>query len=239
MTGSVRERLTLVAEVQLADCREHAWLLEVGGVRPWLGPHVAERYEWQLSAVEGTGLDDIEMDQTVTLVAGFATNVARSEHDVRRAERESGMTDLEWWEINVGPLTEVMSHREYPSPAASAPLPARPTRPGPTRGVSSSSGCRASSTGSRRTSPPGPDGTRVGQSGCLSVTACGMSHVPRRRSGPFRGACAYGRAALYPPTPGHTSEEVRYPCGRACPGRRCHPRPRQRRRRPDPDSRQR
>ena len=114
MTGSVRERLTLVAEVQLADCREHAWLLEVGGVRPWLGPHVAERYEWQLSAVEGTGLDDIEMDQTVTLVAGFAANVARSEHDVRRAERESGMTDLEWWEINVGPLTEVMSHRKYP-----------------------------------------------------------------------------------------------------------------------------
>ena len=114
MTGSVRERLTLVAEVQLADCREHAWLLEVGGVRPWLGPHVADRYEWQLSAVEGIGLGDVEMDQTVTLVAGFAANVARSEHHVRRAERESGMTDLEWWEANAGPLGEVMGHREYP-----------------------------------------------------------------------------------------------------------------------------
>ena len=73
-------------------------------MRAWLGPHSADRYEWQLSAVEGIGLDDIEMDQTVTLVSGFATNVARSEHEVRRAERESGMTELEWWEANAGPL---------------------------------------------------------------------------------------------------------------------------------------
>ena len=57
---------------------------------PWLGPNVADRYEWQLSAVEGVGLDDIEMDQTVTLVAGFAANVARAEHAVRQAERQSG-----------------------------------------------------------------------------------------------------------------------------------------------------
>src|SRR5690606_16768275 len=71
MTGTLRERLRLVAEVQLADCREHPWLLDVTGVRPWLGPHVGDRYEWQLSAVEGVGLDDVEMDQTVTLVVGF------------------------------------------------------------------------------------------------------------------------------------------------------------------------
>ena len=84
-------------------------------MRPWLGPErVADRYEWQLSAVEGVGLDDVEMDQTVTLVVGFAANVARSEHAVRRAERESGTTDLEWWEANVGPLGEVMAHRDYP-----------------------------------------------------------------------------------------------------------------------------
>ena len=153
MTGSVRERLRLVAEVQLADCREHPWLLEVDGVRPWLGPHVADRYEWQLSAVEGIGLDDVEMDQTVTLVAAFATNVARSEHDVRRAERESGLTDLEWWEVNAGPLGEVMAHREYPI-AGRVGAGRRRGLPGRHRpaAASSSSGWSASSTGSRRTS---------------------------------------------------------------------------------------
>ena len=114
MTGDLRARLRLVAEIQLGDCRAHPWLLDVSGVRPWLGPNVADRYEWQLSAVEGIGLPDVEMDQTVTLVAGFAANVARAEHAVRVAERESGLTDLEWWEANSGELGEVMAHREYP-----------------------------------------------------------------------------------------------------------------------------
>jgi len=114
MGGSLRERLRLVAQVQLADGREHGWLLDVTGVRPWLGPGVGDRYEWQLSAVEGVGLDDVEMDQAVTLVAGFAANVARSEHAVRAAEKESGVTDLEWWEANAGPLGEFTAHRDYP-----------------------------------------------------------------------------------------------------------------------------
>jgi AcrR family transcriptional regulator len=114
MEGDLRTRLRLVAEVQLADCRAHPWLLDVAGLRPWLGPHAADRYEWQLAAVDGTGLSDVEMDQTVTLVAGFAANVARAEHAVRVAERESGLTDLEWWEANSGELGEVMAHRDYP-----------------------------------------------------------------------------------------------------------------------------
>jgi AcrR family transcriptional regulator len=114
MTGTLRERLRLVAQVQLADCREHPWLLDVNGLRPWLGPNVGDRYEWQLSAVEGVGLDDVEMDQTITLVVGFAANVARSEHAVRQAEKESGVTDLEWWEANAGPLGEFTARRDYP-----------------------------------------------------------------------------------------------------------------------------
>jgi AcrR family transcriptional regulator len=114
MAGDLRARLRLVAEIQLADCRAHPWLLDVTGVRPWLGPNAADRYEWQLSAVEGVGLPDVEMDQTVTLVAGFATNVARAEHAVTIAERESGLTDLEWWEANSAELGAVMAHRDYP-----------------------------------------------------------------------------------------------------------------------------
>ncbi|GAA4380114.1 TetR/AcrR family transcriptional regulator [Nocardioides caricicola] len=114
LTGDLRARLTQVAEVQLADWRAHPWLLDVVGVRPWLGPHAADRYEWQLSAVEGVGLDDIEMDQTITLVVGFATNVVRAEHAVRQAERQSGQTDLEWWEANSDELGRVMAGRDYP-----------------------------------------------------------------------------------------------------------------------------
>jgi hypothetical protein len=75
---------------------------------------MADRYEWQLSAVDGVGLDDLEMDQTVALLVGFATQIARAEHEVKRAERESGLTDLEWWEANADTLGELTAHRPYP-----------------------------------------------------------------------------------------------------------------------------
>lgn len=114
MKGRLRDRLRLVAEVQLEDTRAHPWLLDISGVRPWLGPNVGDRYEWQLSSVEGVGLGDVEMDQAVTLVVGFAANVVRSEQAVRLAEKESGASDLEWWEANAGPLGEFTAHRDYP-----------------------------------------------------------------------------------------------------------------------------
>lgn len=114
MEGDLPTRLRLVAEVQLADCRTHPWLLDVAGLRPWLGPNAADRYEWQLAAVDGIGLSDVEMDQTVTLVAGFAANVARAEHAVQVAERESGLSDLEWWEANSEELGRMMAGRDYP-----------------------------------------------------------------------------------------------------------------------------
>lgn len=110
----LRARLENVARVQYDDCRAHPWLLEVTGVRAWLGPHVADRYEWQLAAVEGIGLDDIEMDQTVTLLASFGTGIARAEQAVRQAERETGMTDAAWWEANHEALGEVMAGKEFP-----------------------------------------------------------------------------------------------------------------------------
>ena len=112
--GDLRERLELVARVQYEDCHNHPWLLEVSGVRAWLGPHMADRYEWQLGAVEGIGLDDIEMDQAVTLLASFASGIVRAEQAVRQAERESGLTDAQWWEANHEALGEVMAGHDYP-----------------------------------------------------------------------------------------------------------------------------
>ena len=57
---------------------------------------------------------DFPPKKPVTLVVGFATNIARAEHAVRQAERQSGMTDLEWWEDNAEELGRVMAAREYP-----------------------------------------------------------------------------------------------------------------------------
>ncbi len=114
LPADLRARLRMVAEVAAADLRAHPWLLEVSGLRPWLGPHAGDRYEWQLGALEGIGLEDLEMDQTVALLAGFAANIVRAEQEVVRTERESGMSELEWWEANVEELGEVMTYRSYP-----------------------------------------------------------------------------------------------------------------------------
>lgn len=110
----LRRRLAQVAEVSHAEYDAHPWLLEVAGLRAWLGPHAADRYEWQLQAVDGLGLSDIEMDQTVALLDSSAASAVRARQEVRLAERHSGTTELEWWEANAGPLGELMAGRDYP-----------------------------------------------------------------------------------------------------------------------------
>ena len=113
-SDDVRRRLESVAESAYAELNAHPWLLEVDGLRAWLGPHVAERYEWQLSAVDGLGLSDVEMDQSVVLLEGIAVTAVRSRHDVVSAERRSGRTELEWWEANAAAMAELVGDRRFP-----------------------------------------------------------------------------------------------------------------------------
>ncbi len=110
----LRTRLRAVAESAYDECNAHPWLLEVDGLRAWLGPGAAERYEWQLAAVDGIGLSDVDMDQAVTLLLGIASTAARAVHVVRAAERRSGQTELEWWEANAEALGEAMAGRDFP-----------------------------------------------------------------------------------------------------------------------------
>lgn len=110
----VRRRLEAVAESAYAEYVAHPWLLEADGLRAWLGPHAVERYEWQLGAVEGLGLTEVEMDQAVALLDGIAATAARARHTVVAAERRSGQTELEWWQCNAAALEEAMSGREFP-----------------------------------------------------------------------------------------------------------------------------
>ncbi|MFD6448214.1 TetR/AcrR family transcriptional regulator [Promicromonospora sp. NPDC060204] len=114
MPDDLRERMALVARFHYEECRQHPWLLEVSGLRAWVGPGASDLYEWQLSAIEGAGLDDIEMDQTVALLIGFAGNVARAQEAIRAEERASGMTQADWWAANADELGVVMAGREYP-----------------------------------------------------------------------------------------------------------------------------
>lgn len=114
MPDDVRERLALVARTHYETCRAHPWLLDVLALQNGIGPGASDLYEWQLSAVDGIGLTDLEMDQAVAVLTGFAANIARSQVRMRAAERASGMSEAEWWEANAEELGRLMAGRAYP-----------------------------------------------------------------------------------------------------------------------------
>ncbi|WP_344100182.1 TetR/AcrR family transcriptional regulator [Myceligenerans crystallogenes] len=114
MPDDVRERLALVARTHYETCSEHPWLLDAMVLQNGIGPGASDLYEWQLSAVEGIGLTDLEMDQAVAVLAGFAGNIARSQVRMRAAERASGMSEAEWWEANAPELGRLTAGRRYP-----------------------------------------------------------------------------------------------------------------------------
>jgi AcrR family transcriptional regulator len=113
-TGDWRERLTGVARHQWDECHRHPWLLQVESSRPWIGPNGCDRYEWQLAAVDGIGLSDIDMDQVITMVGAFTAGAARASVLAHHTVEESGISDLEWWEANSPILERVMPPGAYP-----------------------------------------------------------------------------------------------------------------------------
>lgn len=112
--GSLRDRMIGVARQMWDEFHRHPWLLQVENSRPWLGPNVSDRYEWQLAAIEGAGFTDLEMDQVVTLLSGFTAAAARASVDALRTAARSGMSDAEWWAINAPVLERVMPAAAYP-----------------------------------------------------------------------------------------------------------------------------
>lgn len=114
LTGDLRQRLHTVARHQWDEAHRHPWLLQVDNSRPWIGPNGSDRYEWQLTAVEGAGFTDLEMDQIVTLISGFTASAAKASIEARQAVDRSAMTDAQWWEINAPVLERVMPAGAYP-----------------------------------------------------------------------------------------------------------------------------
>ena len=110
----LRARLEGVARRQWEGYGRHAWLLQVDSSRPALGPNVSRLWEWQLAAVDGFGLSEVDHDQIVTLVVGFVTGPARTRLDAARTHEESGMGDPEWWAIAGPALAAVMPSDQFP-----------------------------------------------------------------------------------------------------------------------------
>ncbi|MBQ1046063.1 MULTISPECIES: TetR/AcrR family transcriptional regulator [unclassified Micromonospora] len=112
--GGWRGRLERIARDNLALYRSHPWLLRAETTRPVLGPNVLAKYDYELRAVADIGLDDVEMDAVLTLVLGHAKSAARAALDVAELERETGMTDDQWWQTHGPWLEKFMTAGSFP-----------------------------------------------------------------------------------------------------------------------------
>lgn len=112
--GGWRARCEQVAREQLALYLRHPWLLQVATTRPVLGPHVLDKYEYELRTLEGLGLTDAEMDASVMLVDSFVQGAARGAVDAATTRRESRQSDTQWWHDRSPLLEKVLDVDRYP-----------------------------------------------------------------------------------------------------------------------------
>ncbi|MFC5831968.1 TetR/AcrR family transcriptional regulator [Nonomuraea insulae] len=115
--GGWRGRLEQIARENWALYLRHPWLLQVAASRPVLGPNVTAKYDYELRAVDGIGLSDLEMDSVITLITGFVHGAARGAVEAAQAESLTGLTDQQWWAAHAPFLSRIADASRYPTAA--------------------------------------------------------------------------------------------------------------------------
>ncbi|KJQ55407.1 TetR/AcrR family transcriptional regulator [Microbacterium sp. SA39] len=109
-----QERVRAVAESNKRLFERHPWAAELATQRPPLGPGQLAKYEYELAAFAGSGLDDVSTDDALTYLLGFVRGAARDIHSARATQRATGGDDQQWWDA-VGPLlSQVLDPDAYP-----------------------------------------------------------------------------------------------------------------------------
>jgi AcrR family transcriptional regulator len=110
-----RARLEAIAGDNFALYEKHPWVAAVSAVRPPLGPGVTAKYEYELRALDGLGLDDVEMDAALTFLLGFVESCARAALAARAVQQDSAMSDEQWWAANEPLLAKLFDAERYPT----------------------------------------------------------------------------------------------------------------------------
>ncbi|WP_431875468.1 TetR/AcrR family transcriptional regulator [Amycolatopsis sacchari] len=102
-----RERLTVVAEENLALYRTHPWAAGIATNRPVLGPGQLAKYEHELSALDGLDLDDVTLDDALAFLLAFVRSCAQAAAAQQR-------DDQSWWDASEPLLARVFDEKAYP-----------------------------------------------------------------------------------------------------------------------------
>ncbi|WP_432498705.1 TetR/AcrR family transcriptional regulator [Kineococcus gypseus] len=107
-----RERVAAVAEENRELYRAHPWAAEVSTLRPPLGPGQTAKYEHELAAFDGCGLDDVAVDDCLTHLLVFVRACARDAAAAREQRRDGD--DEQWWAAAGPLLARVLDAARFP-----------------------------------------------------------------------------------------------------------------------------
>lgn len=120
-TARWRENLSMVARAYRDFYLQHPWALQVATHRPVLGPNTMRSYEAILSAVDGIGLDEVEMDMTVSLITSYVFGAVRDVARAAQVKQQTGMSDDEWW-YAIAPFLQTVDYTPYPVASRVGPV---------------------------------------------------------------------------------------------------------------------
>ncbi|GAB2835343.1 TetR/AcrR family transcriptional regulator [Lentzea nigeriaca] len=95
--GPWRAGLEFYARQMWSMYRAHPWLLQLTNARRMPGPNAMTRQDAAFAAVSELGLKPEEIVAVVTTVGQFVAGVGRTMADRILAERETGVSEEDWW----------------------------------------------------------------------------------------------------------------------------------------------
>ncbi len=117
-SGDWRARLTRIARANWDITHRHPWMLQVSTMsRPPMGPNIVAKYDFELRALDGIGLTDVEMDSVLSLVLVHTAASAGTAIDAAQGAQSSGMTDDEWWAAYAPLLEKAFDPDRFPTAA--------------------------------------------------------------------------------------------------------------------------
>lgn len=116
-----RDNVKLIAKGLFDYYLAHPWVLEFSTHRPVLGPNLMRSYETALSAFDGIGLSELEMDRSFAIVANYVFGAVRDAAREKIVKESTGMSDEEWWG-RVLPFIENIDYSPYPVSSRVGPV---------------------------------------------------------------------------------------------------------------------
>ncbi|MGH7882759.1 MAG: TetR/AcrR family transcriptional regulator [Candidatus Dormibacteraceae bacterium] len=110
-----QKRVEALAQENRDLYQQHPWAAAISTSRPPLGPGLMAKYEHELTAFADLGLDDLEMDSALTYLLSFVQASARSTAEASSVQRDSIMSDEQWWAANAPFLARVFDENKYPT----------------------------------------------------------------------------------------------------------------------------